>query len=252
MTRTRYQSANRCRCWLGRWRKSMGLYYAHGGIQIYHGDCRDVLPTLPVGLTVSDPPYNVAYHYDDYSDRLPDAEYWQFMLTVLKMPLVFIHYPEAMFPLAAVLCQAPSEVVAWVYHANTPRQWRSVAWFGLSPDFSRDGQAYRNPTDKRVEKLIADGRAARLYDWWEIEQVKNVSDEKTAHPCQIPRALMMRILRVTPFDGPVIDPFCGSGTTLLAAKELGRTAIGIETSERYCEVAAMRLSQEALPLEMIS
>jgi site-specific DNA-methyltransferase (adenine-specific) len=89
--------------------------------------------------------------------------------------------------------------------------------------------------------LIAQGREARLYDWWMYEQVKNVSDEKTDHPCQIPRKLMRRILRVTPFNGPVIDPFCGSGTTLVAAQELGRQAIGIESSEEYCEVAANRL-----------
>ena len=75
---------------------------------------------------------------------------------------------------------------------------------------------------------------AALYDWWLIEQVKNVSAEKQAHPCQIPVAVMQRALQITPFDGPVIDPFCGAGSTLVAAQMGGRRAIG-ESSEEYCE-----------------
>lgn len=227
----------------------MKPYYEQSGVTIYHGDCRDIVPELR-GLMVTDPPYNVGYHYDEHRDALSERDYWTLLGDVLRMPLVFIHYPEALFPLAKHFRRVPDEVVAWVYHANTPKQWRSIGWFGVAPDLSLDGQAYRNPEDKRVRELIEAGRQARLYDWWQVEQVKNISDEKTAHPCQIPLSLMMRVLRVTPFDGPVVDPFAGSGTTLLAAKELGRRAIGVELSERYCEIAARRLQQEALPLEV--
>jgi len=229
---------------------SITPYYADGGITIYHGDCRELLPQLPRGLMVTDPPYNVGYHYDQYHDALEPADYDALLGAALHMPLVVIHYPEAIFPLARRFCRSPDEIVAWVYHANTPKQWRAVAWFGVAPDLSLDSQAYRNPEDKRVRELIADGRQARLYDWWTIEQVKNVSQEKTEHPCQIPLALMLRILRVTPYaSGPVIDPFCGSGTTLLAAQSLGRPAIGIDSSEEYCELAANRLQQRTLALE---
>lgn len=228
----------------------MKPYYQQSGITIYHGDCREVLPQIERGLQVTDPPYNVDYHYDEHADNMRDSDYWQLLMAACRMPQVFIHYPEAHFKLAGQFRRPPDKVVAWVYHANTPRQWRAVSWWGISPDFSLDGQAYQNPTDKRVNQLIAAGRQARLYDWWMVEQVKNVCEEKTEHPCQIPLALMMRVLRVTPFDGPVIDPFAGSGTTLLAAKELGRRAIGIEMSERYCEIAATRLQQEMLPLAL--
>jgi DNA modification methylase len=228
----------------------MTPYYDQGDIQIFHGDCRDVVPQIERGLMVTDPPYNVGYHYDEHGDNLSESDYWALLGDILRMPLVFIHYPDALFQLARIFARVPDEIVAWVYHANTPKQWRAVAWFGVPPDLSLDFQAYRNPEDKRVRKLMdadPDGGAC-LYDWWPIEQVKNVSAEKTAHPCQIPLALMLRILRVTPFDGPVIDPFAGSGSTLLAAKELGRRAIGVEMSERYCEIAANRLRQECLPL----
>jgi site-specific DNA-methyltransferase (adenine-specific) len=222
----------------------MRPYYEDESVTIYHGDCREI--ALPRGLMVTDPPYNVGYHYDEYKDSMPDAEYWAFLGGVLRMPLVFLHYPEALFSVARLFHRVPDEVVAWVYHANTPKQWRALGWFGVTPDFSKDGQSYQNPNDRRVAQLIGAGKKARLYDWWQIEQVKNVSGEKTEHPCQIPTALMVRALRVTPFDGPVVDPFAGSGTTLLAAKELGRTAIGVERSERYCEIAAKRLSQGSL------
>jgi DNA modification methylase len=228
----------------------MRPYYEHAGITIYHGDCREIVPQLPRGLMVTDPPYNVGYHYDEHDDSMPDSEYWAFLRDVLRMPLVFLHYPEALFHVARLFSRVPDEMVAWVYHANTPKQWRALGWFGVLPDFSRDGQEYQNPNDRRVRQLIAAGKKARLYDWWHVEQVKNISSEKTAHPCQIPTSLMVRALRVTPYDGPVIDPFLGSGTTLVAAKELGRQAIGVERSEAYCEIAAKRLAQEALPLEV--
>jgi site-specific DNA-methyltransferase (adenine-specific) len=221
----------------------MTPYFQEGSITLYHGDCREVLPSIRRGLTVTDPPYNVGYTYDRHDDSLSLAEYWRLIGDAVRLPAVFIHYPEAMFPLSRHFRRDPDEVVAWVYHANTPKQWRSISWWAARPDFTNDGQEYRNPTDRRVRALIAAGKSAQLYDWWEIEQVKNVSDEKTEHPCQIPVSLMTRILKVTPFDGDIVDPFAGSGSTLLAAQRLGRKAVGIELSERYCEIIATRLSQ---------
>jgi len=216
-------------------------YYSEAGITIYHGDCRAILPTLERGLMVTDPPYNIGYHYNEYGDALDDVEYWAFLQSVLRMPLVIIHYPESICRLAMVLRRVPEKVVAWVYQAGTPKQWRGIAWFGTSPDLSLVRQPYRNPDDKRVRARMALSGGAALYDWWLIEQVKNVSAEKQAHPCQIPVAVMQRALQVTPFDGPVIDPFCGAGSTLVAAQIVGRRAIGIEISEEYCEIAANRL-----------
>lgn len=226
----------------------MTPYYEDDLVVLYNGKAIDVLPKLPRGLVVTDPPYNVGYSYDEYLDAMPERDYWDMIKGSVRVPLVFIHYPEALVPLAKKLRREPSEVVAWVYHANTPKQWRIVAWFGCCPDFSKDGQEYQNPDDRRVRQLIAAGKKARLYDWWHIEQVKNVNVDKTEHPCQIPLALMTRIIRLTMSDGPVIDPFCGSGTTLEAARLLGRKSIGIEMSERYCEIAANRLRQGALNL----
>lgn len=226
----------------------MEPYFKQGVVTLYHGKVEDLLyksidPTN--SLVVSDPPYNLGYHYDECDDAMDEDAYYRFMASVFSpVKSVIIHYPEAMYRIAKAMDVFPERVVAWVYPSNTPRQHRSVAWFGCKPDFRKDGQAYRNPTDPRIAKRISEGKKARLYDWWEINQVKNVSGEKTEHPCQIPVALMERIIRITEGE-TILDPFAGSGTTLLAAQNLGRKAIGIEMSERYCEIIAKRLVEQA-------
>jgi len=69
------------------------------------------------------------------------------------------------------------------------------------------------------------------------------------HPNEKPIDLVLKFISLTtPRDGLVLDPFMGSGTTLRAAKDMGRNAIGIELEERYCEIAARRLEQEVLAL----
>jgi site-specific DNA-methyltransferase (adenine-specific) len=79
------------------------------------------------------------------------------------------------------------------------------------------------------------------------------TSEKNGHPCPKPLGLMRWLVaRVSKPNETVLDPFMGSGTTLLAAKDMGHRAIGIEIEERYCEIAAKRLSQEVLPLEDVS
>lgn len=225
--------------------KHVNLYYEENGITIYHGDCREVRPSLPSGVTITDPPYNVGYHYESYYDRLSVSEYQDLIRTACAPPCVLIHYPEDLCAIAFTLQSVPDEMVAWVYNSNTARQWRGIAWWGIKPDFRQAGQPYKNQSDKRISALIEQGKSARLYDWWEINQVKNVGSEKTEHPCQIPQVVMERVLRITDCE-LVIDPFMGSGTTLDAAKNLGRKAIGIEIDERYCEIAANRLRQEVL------
>jgi hypothetical protein len=225
----------------------MEPYYQQGVVTLYHGKVEELLfksvnPDQEGTVMMSDPPYNVGYHYDDCEDSMEEDAYFRFIASIFyTTPSVLIHYPEAMYRIAKAMDKIPERVVAWVYPSNTPRQHRSIAWFDCKPDFRKDGQDYRNPNDPRIAKRIADGNRARLYDWWEINQVKNVSSEKTEHPCQIPTAVMERIIRVTA-PKMVFDPFAGSGTTLLAAANLGVPAVGIEMSERYCEVIAKRLT----------
>lgn len=215
-------------------------FYKDDLVKIYCGDARRIFPRLPHGLVVTDPPYNIDYHYEGGGDNLSIEDYQELLRAVCPLPCVTIHYAEALCALSWTLEELPEKMVAWVYPSNTPRQWRGIAWWGCKPDFTKDGQDYKNPNDKRIAKRIAEGKRARLYDWWEVNQVKNVGEEKTAHPCQIPLEVMTRILKITKCE-LVIDPFCGSGTTLLAAKKLGIPSIGIERNKNYCQIAADRV-----------
>lgn len=207
--------------------------------QVLHGDCRTILPTLPKGTIITDPPYNVGYDYDGYSDNMPMDDYLDMIVATCPQPCVIIHYPEFLCQVSIRLGVPPTRMVAWVYPSNTARQWRAVGWWGCDPDFTKDSQEYRNPTDKRIMQLMAEGKRARLYDWWEVDQVKNVSADKCDHPCQIPLSVMRRIIKITA-PQLVIDPYCGTGTTLLAAMELGVPSIGIELGEKYHRIAVQR------------
>jgi DNA modification methylase len=209
--------------------------------KVINGDFRDF--EYPDGLTITDPPYNQNYHYSKYSDRLKIDEYVK-LLSNIKKPCVIIHYPEEtinLLPLALGNCD---QVVTWVYNSNTAKQSRLISWWGCKPDFSKVTQPYKNPNDKRIKKYIENGKTgARVYDWWEIQQIKNVSKEKTSHPCQIPEEIIKRIVLTTAKEGDlIIDPFAGSGTTLKVAKELGFDYLGYELDESYCEIINNRLN----------
>ena len=202
-------------------------------------------------VIVSDPPFNIGYKYNAYKDKLPQDEYYEMLEFFFKdYPSVVIHYPEALYKLAFQIGKAPERVVSWVYNSNTPRQHRDIAFFDIEPDFTKMTQPYKNPTDKRIQKLIASGKTgAKLYDWWNINQVKNTSSEKTAHPCQMPLEVMKRIIGILPDNITVIDPFMGSGTTGLAVAELNgggsnRRFIGIEMDKAYYDIACKRLSDK--------
>jgi DNA modification methylase len=130
------------------------------------------------------------------------------------------------------------QIVSWVYPSNTAKQHRIISWWNCKPDLRLIPQPYKNPTDKRIKKRIEEGKMARSYDWWEINQVKNVSKKDNPHPCPIPYELARRIiLSTTKVGDTVCDPFAGSGTVLKAAKDLGRNFLGFDISEKYVEVA---------------
>ncbi len=225
------------------------IYYQEEDIVLLHGDCLEIMPQIPnetFDLIVTDPPYNVGYHYETYKDDLEHQEYLEMIVKTTFGKSVLIHYPEESIQIALAKNEAPHKCVAWVYNANTPKQWRLISWFNVMPDFSKEKQPYKNINDKRIKELLSKGsRGTNIYDWWNIEQVKNVSCEKTKHPCQIPLNVKKRIIKITE-GNCIIDPFLGSGTTAVAAKELGRKCIGIELDAAYLKEAVDRLKQETL------
>jgi len=218
----------------------------HEQYKIYNDNCLNILPTLDAEnfIFVSDPPFNIGYHYATYKDNKPEKDYYEWLAKIFgNHPKVIIHYHESLYKFAFQVGEIPEKIVSWVYNANTPKQHRGIAFFGVQPDFSKVSQPYKNPKDKRIMKRIAEGKQARLYDWWQIEQVKNVSKEKTAHPAQMPLEVMKRIIGILPEDAIILDPFMGSGSTGVACMQLGRKFIGIELYEGYFSIAQSRIEK---------
>jgi DNA modification methylase len=178
-------------------------------------------------VIVSDPPFNIGYKYNTYKDRMDDDEYYEMLEMFFKdYPSVVIHYPEALYKLAFQIGKFPEKVISWVYNSNTAKQHRDIAYFDIKPDMSQVRQPYKNPTDKRIQERIARGEeGAKLYDWWNINQVKNSSKQKTGHPCQMPVEVMKRAIGILPKDSIIIDPFMSSGTTGVAVAELNRGGV---------------------------
>lgn len=196
-------------------------------------------------VIVSDPPFNVGYHYGTYKDKMSEEEYYSMLkqvFTMYDLPFVCIHYPEQLYKLAIYIYIYPEKVISWVYNSNTGKQHRDIAFFKIKPNLNQIKQPYKNPTDKRIKERIERGiDGGKLYDWWEINQIKNVSKKEINHPCVMPLEVMRNVIGILPKDILVYDPFCGSGTTGLACKEYGIDFIGTDIDENYCQLARDRL-----------
>jgi DNA modification methylase len=210
-------------------------------VTIVNDDFRNHI--IPKGLVITDPPYNQGYAYNNFNDRLNEEDYVD-LLSKIPRPCVIIHYPEETINLLPKAFNTKCEqVVSWVYNSNTGKQSRLISWWGCKPDFKKVRQAYKNLNDKRIQLRISEGQTgAKLYDWWEINQVKNVSKDKTEHPCQIPELVIERIILTTAEPNQlIIDTFGGSGTTSKVAQKLGFDSISYEIDPKYCEIIRQRV-----------
>jgi len=219
---------------------------------IFNGDFRDLLKIdcladensyIDRVITITDPPYNQKYHYQTYEDSLNQEDYVE-LLAEIPRPCVIIHYPEETINLLPKAFKTHcDDVITWVYNGNTFKNTRLISFWGCKPILNKVKQPYKNQNDKRIKQLIENGsKGARSYDWLNINQVKNVSNEKTSHPCQIPEELIEKIILMTCKDGDLIfDPFAGSGTTLKVAQDLGFHSIGSEMDKTYFDIIKSRL-----------
>lgn len=224
----------------------LNFYIIMPEIEVINKDFREC--KIPKGLIITDPPYNQGYAYNQYKDRMSENDYVA-LLSKIPTPCVIIHYPEETINIIPKALNIKCEqVVCWVYNSNTGKQSRLISWWGCKPDFKKVRQKYKNPNDKRIKQRIADGKiGAKLYDWWEINQVKNVSKEKLDIPCQIPEELIRRIILTTAKEGEIIiDVFAGSGTTNKVANQLGFDTIAYEIDSKYCDIIESRMSAKKI------
>lgn len=211
------------------------------------GNCLEILPQIKLQfmdnfIIVTDPPFNIGYHYNGYNDKMNTNDYYDFLKNIFDFsPFVVVHYAEEIYKIALKMSKCTQKVVSWVYNSNTPKQHRDIAFFDVKPNFKNLTQPYKNPNDKRIAARILAGKSARGYDWWNVNQVKNVSKEKTSHPCQMPLEVMENVIKLLPEDKIIVDTFAGSGTTLLVCKNLNRNYIGIEIDKSYVDIINKRL-----------
>lgn len=222
-------------------------------------DCLEGMSGLPKGYAfciVTDPPFNVGYHYSQYKDNMKEDEYYKWLCAIFNgYSCVVVHYPENLYKLAFHMEEFPDSVVSWVYNSNTARQHRDIAFFNVKPDFTKVKMPYKNPTDKRISQRIAEGKGARMYDWMYIDQVKNVSKSPMhgmVHPCEMPLEVMRRIVGVLPEGMVIVDPFLGSGTTVLAAIANHRHYVGFEIDPAYFSIAKERIWNERRQLNLFT
>lgn len=198
-------------------------------------------------VIVTDPPYNISYEYNSYTDDLSTEEYIEMISHFKGYKTAIIHYPEESMKYFVPALGVPDEVNVWAYNSNLPgRHSRLINYYGLKPDYTRVLQPYKNPNDKRIKERIARGIVgARSYDWFsDIQMVKNVSKKEYPHPCPVPVELMERIIKLTTNEGDlIVDPFCGSGTTGVACINTNRRFIGFEIDSLYADMANDRLAQ---------
>jgi site-specific DNA-methyltransferase (adenine-specific) len=230
----------------------MKPYYEDAWITIYHGDCHaQALPDADALIT--DPPYGTGYYATDVDPRADLCDW-----TARFEFVVLFGWPEKLIGLCAGAGMVPDEWVTWwpsngrARGFNKGGLWREVeciAAFGTA-DWGRL-RIPRTYTTTPMPNPGARGTPqtdqARMGDVWRDESPNlNPNQPPRLHPNEKPESVMRRLIAVT--DGTVLDPFMGSGTTLRAAKNLGRRAIGIEIEERYCEIAAQRCAQDVFDL----
>lgn len=236
-------------------------YYEGGGVTLYHGDCREVLPTLgQVDHVITDPPYSE--HVHGKQRRGGDAHRGSVVSSGRELG-----FDALSSELRGICASHFGRIVGrWVLafsDVESATDWRldlvaadleyirTGVWvkLGATPQFTGDRPA---PGFEAI--TICHRRVKGRKRWngggshavWTYP-ILNGSAVPRDHTTQKPEPLMLELVSL--FTDPretILDPFAGSGTTLVAAKRLGRRAIGIELNEAYCEVIAQRLAQGAL------
>lgn len=227
----------------------------YGDHVIVHGDCLDVMKRMPdkcVDLVLTDPPFNVGKDYGEGTDDKQDPEeYWSWLNHRLSEVIrimndgrfYMFHTDKGMFQLRPLLEQyglTYGQMLIWfgpnlVGGARIQNDWH----YSHEPCLlMRKGK--RGP-------MINSRYAPNCFSVQVIPRPQRNFKEGRHHVAQKPTKLFLRILARTP-GNLVLDPFLGSGTTLVAAKQLGRRGIGIEIEHKYCLIAQERLRQEVLKL----
>lgn len=220
----------------------MRAYYSDDHVTLYHGDCRDITAWLDADVLVTDPPYGRNWRQGEIkghaSPNLRRGIAFD-LSTAVRDEALALWGDRPAVTFGDLMLPPPPGTKQVLVYAKPP----DAGLRGATAKFRRDAEAiYLINTWPSgiggVSSILRTG--ARL-----VGSPSGLSARSGGHPHSKPIDVMSILLERT--TGTVADPFAGSGSTLVAAKLLGRRAIGVELEERYCEIAARRLAQDALP-----
>ena len=237
--------------------------------KVVNSDVMTVLRDLPdecIDMIYGDPDYNAGINYDSKSFKLSWTEYINWYIALARECLrvlnsdgnmFLINYPKQNAHLRVKYLDDHAYSVhdyVWVYNTNvghTKRRFttahRSILHITKSKDnrFYKEAvaQPYQNPADRRIKERIRMGHKGRMpYSWLNFNLVKNVSRQKTKHPCQIPEGLSELLIKCCTLPGDMLFVlFGGSGSEVLQARNLGRDFLTCEIHPGYCEIIESRL-----------
>lgn len=221
----------------------MTPYYEDGGISIFHGDCRDMTGWLDADVLVTDPPYGRSWKQGDtgsafgwrsnrHDGIIGDTD------TAVRDEVLRLWGDRPAFVFGDLMLAPPCRTkLTLVYDKG-----EAAGFMGGIAGFRRNVEAVYALGPHRTG---LGGRSAVLRS--QTAHHPTVLTRPTGHPHTKPVDVLRTLIEASP-SGLVADPFLGSGSTLVAAKDLGRKAIGVEVDERYCEIAARRLEQGVLDL----
>lgn len=214
---------------------------------IYHGDCREILPDLPVAdLLLTDPPYGIGEAKNKNRFHPFKGKGAEFR----GGPVAVRDYGSSDWDDKP----APTDLLKL---ARSRARWQIIFggnYFELPPNRcwlvwdKRNGACHFADCELAWTNL---DKAVRMISYRWHGMLQAIKEDRW-HPTQKPLAVMRWCIQQAPDVKTIVDPFMGSGTTLRAAKDLGLTAVGVDAEERYCEIAAKRLSQGVLPLQNLS
>jgi site-specific DNA-methyltransferase (adenine-specific) len=215
-------------------------YYSDSLVTIYHGDCREILPSIEaasVALLLTDPPYGIAWDTDHAGRGMSQATEARTYAPIAGDGEPFDPSHLLRFP-RAVLFGANN------YAHKLPASAAWIVW-----DKTGNGRQVNDLSDAELAWTNIGGSVRTFSHLWKGMVKDSEHGQRRVHPTQKPVVLMEWIIAKHSQPGDLIlDPYCGSGSTLVAARNLGRRAIGIELSEDYCRIATSRLDQAVLDL----
>ena len=232
-------------------------YYEDDFVTLYHGDCLEVTEWLEADVLVTDPPYGIAYREKRSSGatREERQQRAQIRLAAGTAYIANDRTAEARDAALALWGEKPGLVFGTWRIARPQHTVQRLIWHKSDPGTGLSSPE-THPWVSKEEEIYVIGK--RMGDFgngrvdgnvYITSEIRSAYVTKVGHPTPKPIALMGRLLDKCRPEWAIADPFAGSGSTLVAAKQLGRRAIGVELEERYCEIAAQRLSQDVLDLE---